>query len=101
MEFCIKTLGQIISSALLVISNFYLWILSSANVLDESMKYVTFVIGIVSGIVYITLVVLKKRKEKKEIQRIDLEITLSELEIEKLRKSGSNNDFPETERFNN
>lgn len=57
--------------------------------LDESMKYVTFVVGIISGIVYITLVVLKKRKEKKEIERINLEIELHRLEIEKQKEHDS------------
>ena len=65
------------------------------------MKYITFAIGIISGIVYITLTITKKKKEKREIKRINLEITLNELEIERLNKKDENEDFPKTERFNN
>ena len=86
---CIKALGQYFSSILLIFSNVYLWMLGRLPNLDESMKYVTFVVGIISGIVYITLVVLKKRKEKKEIERINLEIELHRLEIEKQKEHDS------------
>jgi len=91
MEFYVKTLGNWVTVAIMGISNIYLWLLdtsSSVNFLDESMKYVTFILGIASAITYITLVILKKKKEKQEIKRINLEIKLSEVELEKAKLKG-------------
>jgi hypothetical protein len=48
--------------------------------LDSSMKYITFVMGVVSAIIYITLTMLKKKKERKEIISIELEIESRRIE---------------------
>ncbi len=82
MELCVKTLGHWATVLSMWVSNIYLWMLDANGIqfLDSSMKYITFAMGVLSAIIYITLTILKKQKERKEIQRIELEIETSRID---------------------
>jgi hypothetical protein len=64
------------------ISNIYLWLLADDSIrfLDSSMKYITFGLGVSSAIIYMTLIRKKKRRERKEIEKLDIDIESSRLE---------------------
>jgi hypothetical protein len=101
MELCIKTLGHWGTVLAMWISNIYLWLLDADSVmfLDSSMKYITFVMGVSSAIIYITLTVLKKKKARKEIEMINselenerIEAKIKNLQLNALLKSENDSD---------
>ncbi len=90
MDFCIKTLGQILSQ-------FFLWLsaavslLAGNDFLDDSVKYAPLVIAIISLISYMGLTRIKKRKErldielkKKELKNLELDNEIKKKQLENL-----------------
>lgn len=77
-DICMKFMGQIVSFCVWIVGTMTSIVSKISPVIDDGISIIAGIVGLIGGVIWVFLLLIKKKKEK-------IELEIAEIELQKLK----------------